>query len=203
MKTKVYILRHAQSVANERNLVQGSGIGVPLSETGKEQARKIALALKDESFIAIYASTAVRATDTAAEIRKYHAETPYEELAILVERSKGDTEGMDRDAFRNAYPEVQAEWDAELDARPPGGENFEDVHARVMPVIERHVLEHGPDTALLYVLHGNVNRVILGHMLGIPYNLQSRIKQDYCAMNIAEYDHSTRRWSVQVINQCP
>jgi broad specificity phosphatase PhoE len=139
--------------------------------------------------------------DTAAEIRKFHPNTPYEELAILVERSKGEAEGMDRDAFRINYPATQDAWDRELDARPPGGENFEDVHSRVIPVIDRHVREHGPGATLLYVLHGNVNRVILGHMMNVPHRFQPRIVQGYCALNIAEYNHVTGRWAVECINR--
>ena len=203
MKTRLFIVRHAQSVAQERGIVQGRGLDVPLSEEGMRQAARAAECLKGEKFHAIYASNAIRSIETARAIRAFHPDVPYTELPELVERSKGIAEGLSRDEFRARWPDIQAEWDREEDARPPEGENFEDVHHRVLPVIERHVAEHGPDKTILYVIHGNVNRVLLGHMLGVPFRLQPRIDQGYCAINMAEYDHDRKRWQVTCVNRLP
>jgi broad specificity phosphatase PhoE len=203
MKTRIFLVRHAQSVAQERGIVQGRGIDVPLSEEGVRQAARAAELLKGEKFDAIYASNAIRSIDTATPIRAFHPDVPYVELPELVERSKGIAEGLSRDEFRSRWPDIQAQWDQEQDARPPEGENFEDVHGRVVPLIEHHVKEHGPDKTLLYVIHGNVNRAVLGHMLGVPFNRQSRIEQGYCAINIATFNHATGRWHVECVNRSP
>jgi broad specificity phosphatase PhoE len=203
MKTHLYLVRHAQSAAMERGIVQGRGFDIPLSAEGKRQAVAVADVLRTEHFDHIYTSTAVRAIETARAIRTYHPNVLYEEIPELIERSKGIAEGVNRDEFHLRWPEIQTEWDQELDARPPEGENFEDVHSRIVPVIERHLHEHGPGKTLLYVLHGNVNRVLLGYMLGIPYRLQPRIEQGYCAINIANFDHVKGRWHVKCVNRVP
>lgn len=203
MKTRLFFVRHAQSAAKERGIVQGRGVDVPLTEEGLAQAARLAEALRDERFDHIYASNARRSIDTAAAVRRFHPETPYLELPDLIERSKGEAEGMGREDFRARYPDIQAQWDREEDAVPPGGENFAAVHARVVPILERHVTEHGPEKTLLYVIHGNVNRVILGYMLDIPHRLQPRIEQGYCAINVAEFDHRSGRWTVRCVNRLP
>lgn len=202
MMTRVYLVRHAMSKAIELGVVQGRGIDIPLTLEGERQALALAERLRHERFDRIFASTARRSIQTVESVRAYHADTPYEELPDLLERSKGIAEGVPRDQFRERWPNIQAEWDREEDARPPEGEAFSDVHSRVVPVLEKHVADFAGET-LLYVLHGNVNRVLLGHMMHIPHRYQSRIEQGYCAINIAEYDHKRERWLVKCANHSP
>ncbi len=202
MKTRIFLVRHAQSEAAERGIVQGRGLDVPLSQEGIRQALAVAEALKDERFDAVFASNAIRSIETARSIRAHHPDVPYAEIPDLVERSKGIAEGLSRDEFRARWPDIQTEWDNELDARPPEGENFEDVHGRVAPIIDRHLQEHAGKT-ILYVLHGNVNRVLLGMMLGVPHRLQSRIEQGYCAINVAVFDDERLHWNIECVNRRP
>ncbi|MBI2627898.1 MAG: histidine phosphatase family protein [Candidatus Niyogibacteria bacterium] len=199
MRTNIFLLRHAQSQANMLNIVQGRGLLIPLTEKGAEQARNVAKALKNLMFDRIFTSTALRAVHTAAAIRKYHP-TPYEEIFELNELSKGNAEGMSIDNFAKRYPEIIEQWSRGVDVRSDGGENFSDVEARVIPVLERHLIEHAGKN-LLYVIHGNVIRVIIGYILGVPYGRRARIQQDYCALTALEYDNSTKRWLVKFINQ--
>ena len=122
------------------------------------------------------------------------------ELDVLNERSKGVSEGMMKDEFNKRYPEILEQWRFELDPRPEGGENFEDVEKRVVPIIEFHVKEHAGEN-ILYVSHGNVIRVVLGYILNVPFGLRARIKQDYCAFNAVSFDHEKSRWNIEFINQ--
>lgn len=201
--TTLVFVRHGQSQARARNIVQGVGIDIPLTPEGVLQAERASQVLSSYRFDKIFASTAVRARDTAAAIRHHHPGVPYEEIAELNERSKGITEGMTKDDFAAKYPEIIEQWNKEEDARPPGGENFEDVHNRVVPVIERQVAGDEEGLTFLYVIHGNVIRVILGHFLNVEHRYRPRIRQDYCAVSIAEYDHERARWSVRCINSTP
>ncbi|OGL72397.1 hypothetical protein A3F28_02100 [Candidatus Uhrbacteria bacterium RIFCSPHIGHO2_12_FULL_57_11] len=201
MKTTLYLVRHGQSEARARNIVQGVGLDIPLTPEGVIQAARAAGVLAGYKFDKIFSSTAVRARDTAAIIRRRHPGVPYEEIAELNERSKGVTEGMTKDDFAAKYPEIIEQWNKEEDARPPGGENFEDVANRVVPTIERHVAGDAKGSSFLYVIHGNVIRAILGHILDVPHRLRPRIEQDYCAFNVARYDHERARWSVECVNR--
>jgi 2,3-bisphosphoglycerate-dependent phosphoglycerate mutase len=200
MRTNIFLLRHAQSQANMLNIVQGRGLLIPLTEKGAEQARNVAEASKNLMFDRIFTSTALRAVHTAAAIRRYHPLIPYEEIFALNERSKGNAEGMSKDNFTKRYPEIIEQWSREVDARPDGGENFFDVEARVIPVLERHLIEYAGKN-LLYVIHGNVIRAIIGYILDVPYGRRVRIQQDYCALTALEYVNLTKRWLVKYINR--
>lgn len=200
MKTKCILVRHGKSAANELDIVQGTGLSIPLTDEGREQALYIAKKLKDAHLDRIYTSTAIRAIDTARVIRENHPSVPYIEMAELLERSKGIAEGMKKAEFETAYNDIVEGWKNELDVRPPDGESFEDVHNRVMPVLESHVRENAPGSTLLYVIHGNVIRVIIGSLLHAPFRYMPRIKQDYCAYNVVSFDHDRERWEIEQVN---
>jgi broad specificity phosphatase PhoE len=199
MKTKLLFVRHGRSQAAEDGTVQGQGIPVPLTPEGKEQAKRIAEHLSHTKFNRIFASTSRRAIETAEEIRKFHQSLPYEEIKEFNERSKGTGEGMKKEDFEKKYPDLVRQWKKEIDARPEGGENFQDVEKRVIPVLKNHLEQYAGET-ILYVIHGNVIRVILGHMLHIPFGLRARIEQGYCALNTVVFDHLQNRWIIENVN---
>ncbi|TSC76383.1 MAG: putative phosphoglycerate mutase [Parcubacteria group bacterium Gr01-1014_33] len=201
--TRIILARHGRSEAAEKGLVQGQGLNVPMTEEGRKQAEALARFLADFSFGKIYASTALRAIETARLIRAFHKETPYEEIAELNERSKGVSEGMTQTECRQKYPDIEAQWNQELDARPKGGENFEDVARRAVPLIERHLKEHPFGTTLLYVGHGNVFRSLIGHALNMEHRYRPRIQLHYCAVSALHYDHERKRWIVEYVNRVP
>ena len=200
MITTLIFVRHGQSEAASKSIVQGRGLLVPLSKEGEKQAKALARALKDFSIDFLFTSTALRATQTAESIRQFHRDTIYAEISELNERSKGEAEGISKEAYAKKYPEIIQQWKQEIDARPPGGENFEDVEGRIVPVLEEHLKRHKGKT-LLYAVHGNVMRSFLGYFLQVPFNLRYRIDQDYCAVNIVEYNHDSSRWRIRCINK--
>lgn len=199
-KTKFYFVRHGKSTAAEDGLIQGRGLKVPLTEDGHKQAQAVAEYLKNFSFDLIFASTASRSKETARHVREFHNSIPYHEIFALNERYRGRFEGTSKEEFEKNYPDVLLAWKNDIDVRPGDGESFEDVHNRVMPVIEKHLKEYEGKT-LLYIIHGNVIRVILGSMLNIPFGKQSKLKQDYCALNVASFDHGRNRWEVECVNK--
>jgi broad specificity phosphatase PhoE len=143
----------------------------------------------------------MRAVQTADIIRKFHPDVLYSKIPEINERSKGPAEGMKKEEFNNKYPEIVKQWEKGIDARPEGGENFEDVDKRVIPVIELHIKEDTESSNFLYVTHGNVIKVIIGHVLKIPFSRQGSIKQDYCSLSSITYDHEKNRWEVEFINK--
>ena len=198
-KTKIILMRHAESKANADGIYQGQKFDTGLSDSGRLQATAVAGYLKSFGFTKIFTSIYPRAIETAAYVKNFYPEVPCFELKELNERFIGAVEGTPKDEFAKKYAHILADWHNEIDTRPEGGESFEDVHKRVAPLIEKHVLENAGKN-LLYVIHGNVNRILIGHALGIPYGKQMRIRQDYCALNSMVYDHARDRWEVEYIN---
>lgn len=200
MQTKIYFLRHGVSEARLKNLVQGIGLKYKLVKEGEHQAKIAAENLKDYHFDVIFTGTSERAIATAKFTHKYHKSTPLIKESQLNERSKGEAEGVLKTDFNKQYPEILEQWSREEDARVPGGENYEDVEKRVVPILQSHLKEYQGKT-LLYVGHGNVFKVLFGFMLNIPYGMRARIQQDYCAFNLVTFDHERQRWAIEFVNK--
>ena len=200
MKTRFIFIRHAQSVAHERGIVQGAGVDMRLSERGEKQLSVLRDAVAALTFDRMFSSTAVRALETARAIHAAFPSVPYEASATLNERSKGEAEGISKEEFALRYSHIEEAWRREEDPCIPGGESFADVEARVMPLVQKHLNEYSGET-LLYVGHGNVFRVILGSILSVPVAKRARMQKDYCAMSVIEYDHETNRWKLICMNR--
>jgi probable phosphoglycerate mutase len=74
--------------------------------------------------------------------------------------------------------------------RPPGGESFADLAARVWPAFEE-VVRHKSGN-LLIVGHAGVNRTILCHLLGMPLANLFRLEQGYGCLNILDATNDVR-----------
>jgi alpha-ribazole phosphatase len=85
----------------------------------------------------------------------------------LVEQSFGEWQGLSHNALAALGDErVSAFWQAPATARPPGGESFADVMARVLPALERRSAEfRGRD--IVAVCHGGSIRAALAVALGL------------------------------------
>lgn len=72
-KMRVILLRHGESEANVRDLINGDPRNFfPLTEKGKRQAKQAGLKLKKLKFDAIYASEFIRTQQTAEIVNKFH-----------------------------------------------------------------------------------------------------------------------------------
>lgn len=92
---RLIITRHGETEENKQSIIQGHNPG-KLSPEGIEQAKKVALRLKDETIDYIYSSDLARAADTAKEIAKFHTETPIKFTEELREIYLGSFQGKKR-----------------------------------------------------------------------------------------------------------
>ena len=199
MKTTFILIRHAQSTAKERGLVQGRGESEPLSELGLKQIEQYAQNCTAWHIDKLFSSTSVRASETAKPLLALFPLVPYEEIESLHERSKGDAEGMQKEVFKQTYPEIEAAWEEGQDPCVPNGESIEDVETRVMPILISHKDAYEGQT-LVYVIHGNVIRSIVGGILKVPFGLRGRIGCDYCSATRLTFDHERNRFEVASVN---
>ena len=184
--TRLYLVRHGQ-VANHRPQSYNGQRDVPLSDVGRLQMERLAnWAATLEGPVVIYTSDLQRAADgarlAAARLGVDAVVTP-----LLREKHFGAWEGLTYDEASRRDPDIWRQWlDDPPNARPPGGETYRDVEARVMPLFERLLRDHRGQTVLI-VAHGGVNRVILCRALGLPLHRVFRIEQDYAALNCLDY----------------
>lgn len=166
--TDLLLVRHGQSQAYVDgtlfDLVDGQG-DPPLSDDGREQARRVGARLARTGVDAIYVSTMRRTAQTAAPLAGELGLTPAVE-AGLREVHLGDWEGgVFRKNVAEGHPvalRMMAEqrWDV-----IPGGEPAEALAARVRAAIERIAVAH-PDGRVAAFTHGGVIGQVLALAAG-------------------------------------
>ncbi|HNB28027.1 MAG TPA: histidine phosphatase family protein [Alphaproteobacteria bacterium] len=126
--------------------------------------------------------------------------------ADLAEQHFGDWQGL-------TYAELEARrdgayhrfWHAPATERPPNGESFEDVVARVSGAMSRITGEHaGRD--IVAVAHGGTIRAALAVALGIEPERALGFAVDTCSVTrMDHYDGATEgaNWRIVAVNQHP
>lgn len=166
---KLVLIRHGQSIWNLENRFTG-WVDVPLTETGRQEARKAADHLRGSSFNVAYTSDLSRAQDTLTEILKHlNWDIPVIRDKALNERFYGDLQGLNKDDCRRQYGEEQVKiWRRSYDIPPPGGEALKDTAARTLPFFERCIMgDIRQGKNVLVVAHGNSNRSIVMKLDGL------------------------------------
>jgi len=178
---ELVLVRHAQPEWEPGGLA----VDEPsLSARGRAQARRVAEALADERFDALYTSPLRRARETAAPIAARLCLEP-QPRSWLAELRLPPMGGMTSQAVRDFFARRRTAplalwWEA-----PPGGESFRHFYERVAAGIESLLLgshamrihaESGhrlwqlpaQRARLLIVAHEGTNAVLLSHLLGVP-----------------------------------
>ena len=154
---RLYIARHGQTAWNIQGKAQGHS-DIPLDEIGLAQAEALSRALQGVGVERVVSSDLFRARQTAEAVAGPLG-LSVEMRHDLRERSFGEWEGRH-------YTQVIADLDAlpgdRLLARPPGGESFTDLWARVGPAVEE-LREF--DRTTLVVCHGALKATLLARML--------------------------------------
>src|SRR5918912_2670523 len=133
--SRLVLVRHAQSTWNGLGRIQGQ-LDPPLSERGREQAKRLAERLAHHTWAAIYCSDLARATETAAVIAERVKMTPVP-LTDLREVYLGEWEGLTRDELQERYPDLWQRWVEEPSwDLPPGGEGAQPFEDRVSAALE-------------------------------------------------------------------
>lgn len=154
----IYLIRHGETEFNTARILQLPE--TPLNRKGLAQADRLALRLAGENISDILCSDLVRAVMTAEKIRAATA-APLRLSPLLQERSYGDLRGMAYDA---AGVDIFAPGYA-----PPGGERWEEFHARVdvmWNLVSSAVAECEGNLAV--VTHGLVCHSLASRILRLP-----------------------------------
>jgi len=191
---RLHLVRHGQTPSNVHMALDSKPPGPPLTEEGQRQAAELAAALATEPVVAVYASTAVRAQQTAAPVAAAHG------LSVQVvegvhEVSVGDLEGRnDREALERFFAVYSAWADGRLDVPMPGGETGRQVLDRFTGVVERIYREH-QDGVVVLVSHGAAVRLAAHHLADVEPELTKHALVPNTGQVVLEADHgSPARW---------
>jgi probable phosphoglycerate mutase len=153
--TRILAIRHGETAWNVDTRIQGH-LDIPLNDTGRQQAEKLARALAAQDPIdAIYSSDLLRAHETARAIAQATG-APLSTHQGLRERGFGIFEGKTYVEIESTWPEESERWrKREPNWAPPKGESLVQVRERVTRTLHELAARH-PDQQIVLVAHGGV-----------------------------------------------
>ncbi|MDP8977329.1 MAG: 2,3-diphosphoglycerate-dependent phosphoglycerate mutase [Actinomycetota bacterium] len=166
------LVRHGESVWNAENRFTG-WVDSPLSDRGREEAKKGGERLADEGVRVDHAftSTLERGIETGQIVLDAlgQGDLPQEQAWELNERFYGFLTGRNKDEARQKFGEEQVHiWRRSFATAPPGGESLKDTTDRALPYFREHIqpLLHS-DNVVLVSAHGNSLRAIVKQLDGL------------------------------------
>ncbi|MCI4626423.1 MAG: histidine phosphatase family protein [Candidatus Magnetoovum sp. WYHC-5] len=213
LHTVVYLIRHGategdDSSSSNRQMRRFRGHkDVLLSEKGKGQieaaVKNIEQTVVDYgpplSINKLYSSDLSRAVMSASIISR-HFRIESAQVAAFRERNFGSWEGLSLEEIQNLYTEDLKNWKQDpSNFAPTGGESTAEVAKRVLPAFDG-ILAENAGKVIAIAAHGNVNRIIICHTLGIDFKHMFRIEQDYACINRLEFNGN--KTIVRFINYC-
>jgi len=184
--TRVLLIRHGATTLTAEDRFAGS-TNVDLSETGREQATRLAERLAGEALAAVYASPLQRTMDTAAIVGAPHRLTPVPRDGLR-EIDHGRWEGLTRKEVEARFPEEYTTWEADpFTFAPEGGEAGLSVLARALPVLREIVVRHAGERVAV-VSHKATIRLVLCSLLGIDARgYRDRLDQSPACLNVVDF----------------
>lgn len=162
---RLILVRHGQTESNVRRALDSRPPGPPLTPLGQQQAADLAAELADEPIVAVYASTAIRAQETAEPIAAKHG------LDVRIvdgaqEVFVGDLEGSTEEAPAREFFRVFSTWaEGDLSEPMPGGETGEAAKKRFQRVVHDILAAHDAGVVVL-VSHGGIIRLMAPILAG-------------------------------------
>ena len=152
---KIYFIRHGETIWNTLRIFQGSS-NSPLTETGREQAKRLGERLKNTEFTNFYSSPLGRTIETS-ELIIGDRDIKIEFIEEFKEISVGRMEGVPRAEFEAQYPGQFHNFfhnPKDYDPIPYGGETFPQLIERVERGLKKITDKHGKDDVVVVVTHG-------------------------------------------------
>lgn len=185
--TKVYFIRHGESVSNQITQFAGS-LDMPLTEKGRAQATATADFLRDVPFSAVYASDLSRAFDTGLAVAKAQG-CPIFPTEQLREIFAGDWEGKQYSQLEQEYPDSYGVWRTQIGlAECPNGESVAQLQMRIHSFIKKIVRRH-PNETICVATHATPIRVMECIWTDTPLSQMHTIPWvSNASVTVAEYD---------------
>ena len=148
--THLGLLRHGQTDWNINFLLQGV-TDIPMNQTGIEQVKLAAQAIRAEDWDVVLTSPLSRARQTAEIIASQHGYTEIIEQELLIERSFGEAEGLSHEQWRAKYSNLDV---------IPGGESRTQLAERSRLLLET-ISQELAGKRVLAISHGALIRTLL------------------------------------------
>jgi probable phosphomutase (TIGR03848 family) len=189
---RIVLLRHAHSVANEKNLLAGRTAGIALSKTGKVQATDLIARLGAIEFDEVAISPLQRCRET---IDPWLTSTGAKSR-IVVDDSISEVDYGSWSGKTLASLRRKAQWKVVQDFPSqmifPGGESLLEMQGRALSGFYRLNAVKGKGPRLL-VSHGDVIKSIVAHCLGMHLDQFQRLVIEPASLTIIDTNSGTSR----------
>jgi len=186
----IYLIRHAESEANDAGIYQGQSFNVGLTEKGIKQAELTGESLANlKGVSAIYFSPLLRAYETAAIIeRRLKTPTPMVMDERLIEINHGSWEGKTVDQFNQEEKNLLNLWKSQpAEAQMINGETIMQVSKRVAGFLQDLSLAKGK---IVVVTHDVPVRITLCLCQQQPFNSMWQYQLDNCGITVLGANNS-------------
>jgi len=162
----IYLLRHAQSVANTKGILAGQDDSVELSKAGFKQAETLVSYLSAIKFSKVYSSPLIRCIQTIAPFMEKNSKIDFQIDNRVIEMNYGKWSGRKLAVLSKDY-----KW-KNVQNNPAGftfpqGESFKSMRKRVDLALADLKKKKGP---ILVVTHGDIIKMAITSSLGLPIN---------------------------------
>lgn len=176
--TRVYLIRHAESVANTQGFYQGQTYNTPLSPLGRKQAQALKKRFVKEKFAAVYASPLKRTIQTAQFLGEVVLDPN------LIETNHGEWEGLHKDEIAIRWPNLYVDWFTRpTTVQFPQGEHFLQTVNRVTKWLNKISHKSGTYAA---ITHSNVIMILLTKIMGLDINNMWQFAMQPTAVTLIE-----------------
>lgn len=162
----LFIVRHGETDYNKQNIVQGSGVDMPVNETGLWQAEQFYQAYQHYPFNKIYTSGLQRTWQSVDGFIKLGL--PHVVLNELNEISWGDFEGKQQTVEQKLiYNQLIADWDGgKLNSKISNGESPLELQQRQKTAAQLILADESEN--ILVCMHGRAMKSFLCLLLNRP-----------------------------------
>ena len=180
--TRLVLVRHAVT-AQTGPMLSGRAPGIDLSDTGREQAKRLGERLADLPVSVVYASPIERTTQTATAVAEHHG-LPVLPLPGVIEADYGEwTGGKLADlAKTDLWKVVQR---SPSRARFPSGESLAEMQSRMVVALEEVVTRHRGELVVV-VSHADPIKAAIAHYTGVHLDLFQRIVVSPASVTVFE-----------------
>jgi alpha-ribazole phosphatase/probable phosphoglycerate mutase len=182
--TRLVLVRHGEPDASVRGRCYGR-LDPALSPRGHEQMRTVKRLLRGLPLSKVYSSPRRRALESARHLAPARSNTIVDDR--LREIDFGELEGLTYDEIAAGFPETYDTWMRHpTDVVFPGGESFRAMTGRVREALDELRRAHG-GRPVVVVSHGGVNRIAIGHALGLEPARIFRLDQGHGCVNVIDF----------------
>jgi len=174
--TRIVLIRHGESRAQELGILGGHTGCQGLSDTGRQQVELLRDRLSASGELAeasaLYASVMPRAVETAEILAPALGALEVRPECDFCEGHPGEADGLTWAELAERFPVDDATWDGNL-RRAPGWETWRELGDRVVRALSMLVDRHGGETVVV-ACHGGVVVHAMYHFLGLDLGGGSR-----------------------------